>query len=107
MTSTTRIDLRVTTEDKEKMEQLAEKSGHPSLSSYIRYCALNKKIKSQLDAELALEILKVNADLSRLGNLLRLTLKTHQGGYTKEQLIFIEDSLKKTTLILKEKVNAL
>jgi hypothetical protein len=107
MTSTTRIDLRVKSTEKERMESLALKSGCSSLSSYIRHCALNKPVKTQLDSDLVLELLKMNADLSRLGNLLRLTLKTHQGGYTKEQLKHIEDSLKHTTQLIKLKVEQL
>lgn len=107
MAALDRIDLRVKTKDKEKMELLARKSGYSSLSSYIRNCALNKPVKTQLDSDLVLELLKMNADLSRLGNLLRLTLKTHQGGYTKEQLSSIENTLKETTNLIKQKVENL
>ena len=104
MSKTERIDLRVTPAEKLRMEKLARQAGENSLSGYIRKAALNKKIKSQLDADLVLELIKMNADLSRLGNLLKLTMNVHQGGYTKAELAHIETTLRQASDVIKEKV---
>jgi len=81
------IKFRVSTEEKEKIENLAARSSAKNLSDYVRLSALNKNISSNVDAVATIEIVKVCGDLSRLGNLFRLSLKDNSK-YTKEQIIF-------------------
>ncbi|HIF9399770.1 TPA: plasmid mobilization protein, partial [Photobacterium damselae] len=79
------IRIRVSESEKIKLQQLASKSSARNLSDYIRSTALNKKIATKFDNDLVLSLLKVNADLARLGNLFRITLH-ESSNYTPEQI---------------------
>ncbi|ENP7383822.1 hypothetical protein ACEC18_004433 [Vibrio parahaemolyticus] len=100
------IKFRVSTEEKEKIETLAARSSAKNMSEYVRLKAMNKKLFSKVDATVAFELIKLNADLSRLGNLFRLSLKDNNK-YTKEQLLFIESQLSETVVALKNKISSL
>ncbi|WP_254059216.1 plasmid mobilization protein [Vibrio parahaemolyticus] len=100
------IKFRVSTEEKEKIETLAARSSAKNVSEYVRLKALNKKLSSKVDATVAFELIKLNADLSRLGNLFRLSLKDNNK-YTKEQVLFIESQLSETVVALKNKISSL
>ncbi|EIO4563768.1 hypothetical protein LQM11_004407 [Vibrio parahaemolyticus] len=100
------IKFRVSTEEKEKIETFAARSSAKNVSEYVRLKALNKKLSSKVDATVAFELIKLNADLSRLGNLFRLSLKENNK-YTKEQIEFIESQLAETIQLLKNKVSSL
>ena len=52
---------------------LAEQGGL-TVSEFIRRVALGHKMNSQLDKEVFIELLKINADIGRLGVLLKLAL---------------------------------
>lgn len=97
------LQIRVSTEEKEKIESLAARSSAKNLSDYVRIRALNKTLSSKVDAVATIEIVKVCGDLSRLGNLFRLSLKDNNK-YTKEQIIFLESQLSETIELLKSKV---
>ncbi|HIF9201924.1 TPA: plasmid mobilization protein [Photobacterium damselae] len=98
------IRIRVSESEKIKLQQLASKSSARNLSDYIRSTALNKKIATKFDNDLVLSLLKVNADLARLGNLFRITL--HESyNYTPEQIELIQDNLKYTSEQLKKMVS--
>ncbi|HIF9162547.1 TPA: plasmid mobilization protein [Photobacterium damselae] len=98
------IRIRVSESEKIKLQQLASKSSARNLSDYIRSTALNKKIATKFDNELVLSLLKVNADLARLGNLFRITLH-ESSNYTPEQIELIQDNLKYTSEQLKKMVS--
>ncbi|AWG82253.1 hypothetical protein C9I78_26095 (plasmid) [Vibrio parahaemolyticus] len=106
MMKTELIKFRVSTEEKEKIETLAARSSAKNVSEYVRLKALNKKLSSKVDATVAFELIKLNADLSRLGNLFRLSLKDNNK-YTKEQVLFIESQLSETVVALKNKISSL
>ncbi|HIF9287258.1 hypothetical protein WAX88_21055 (plasmid) [Photobacterium damselae subsp. damselae] len=98
------IRIRVSESEKIKLQQLASKSSARNLSDYIRSTALNKKIATKFDNDLVLSLLKVNADLARLGNLFRITLH-ESSNYTPEQIELIQDNLKYTSEQLKKMVS--
>ncbi|WP_238811711.1 plasmid mobilization protein [Vibrio parahaemolyticus] len=106
MMKTELLQIRVSTEEKEKIETFAARSSAKNVSEYIRLKALNKKLSSKVDATVAFELIKLNADLSRLGNLFRLSLKDNNK-YTKEQVLFIESQLSETVVALKNKISSL
>lgn len=97
------IKFRVTDEQKKVIEVLAGQSSFTSMSEYLRARAMNHKIESRFDHDFIIEIIKINADISRLGNLLRLSLKDNNK-YNAEQLKLIEEHLFVTTKKLKEMV---
>lgn len=104
---TERIYLRVTEQEKAAIEAKAKKAGlENNVSKYIRLAALNKKISSQLDSDVALELLKMNIELTKLGNLQRMTLKTNYN-YSLVQIQEIEENLINITKKIKEKVSQL
>lgn len=99
------LQIRLTGEQKELIETLASHSSFDSVSEYVRARALNHKIESRFDHAFMLELIKVNADIARLGNLLRLSLKDNNK-YNSEQLKLIESNLVETSSRLKEMVLA-
>lgn len=103
---TSLIRFRVTEDERTRIETLAEQSSAASLSDYVRASALNKKIKSHFDQDIAIELLKMNADLSRLGNLFRLSLK-ESTKYNVEQIALIQRLLTETCGTIKAKVMTL
>lgn len=89
---TTVLQIRLSAEDKKIITMLAGQSSFSSVSEYVRARALNQKIDSRFDHDFMLGLIKINADIARLGNLLRLSLKDNNK-YNAEQLKLIEDNL--------------
>ncbi|MEZ2604990.1 plasmid mobilization protein [Kluyvera intermedia] len=86
------LQIRLSIEDKEMITALAGQSSFTSVSEYVRARALNHKIDSRFDHDFMLSLIKVNSDIARLGNLLRLSLKDNNK-YNVEQLKLIEVNL--------------
>ncbi|EKO3821453.1 MULTISPECIES: plasmid mobilization protein [Vibrio] len=99
------INIRVTADEKEAIEKRALKVGETT-SSYMRKCALGKKISTSADHESILLLMKMNADLARLGNLFRLSLKENTK-YSSNQIRIIENQLYEATQMLKQKIGSL
>jgi len=94
----------VTPEEYENIKAAAGQAGL-SVSKYARATCLGYEIKSLVDQEAVLAILQTNRDLSRLGNLLKLTLDQTEVDQKKiEELL---DSIQKTKELLSEKVKAI
>ena len=68
----------VSPEERLAIETRAREAGL-TVSSYLRNAALNRPIESTADQQAFLGLLKVNADLGRLGGLLKLWLSTRPG----------------------------
>lgn len=99
---TSLLQIRLTSEEKEKITVLSSQSSFISVSGYVRACALNEPIGSRFDRGAIFELIKINADISRLGNLLRLSLKDNNK-YNVEQLKLIERNL----LVASEKIKSM
>ncbi len=55
-----------------------------SMSDYMRRILINFKLpKAVIDAQVVRDLLRINADLARLGNLLKLTLDEGKGDQEK------------------------
>lgn len=69
------IHLRVPVlpEEEEGIKENAEKAGL-SIAEYLRRLGLGFPVKSKIDEQNILELVKINADLGRLGGLLKLWL---------------------------------
>lgn len=65
-----RFEFRVSEDEISKIELLAKATGMTT-SSYIKSVSLGYKPQSLIESEKVKDILKVNADLARLGNLLK------------------------------------
>lgn len=100
---TSLLQIRLTAEEKRKITDLASQSSFRAVSGYVRARALNEPVGSSFDKDFIFELIKINADISRLGNLLRLSLKDNNK-YNAEQLKLIEEHLLVTTKKLKEMV---
>lgn len=70
---TERLWIRLSPEQKKTLEQKATESGL-SVSDYLRKSGCEQEIKSKLDHVAIEKILLVNADLGRMGGLLKLWL---------------------------------
>jgi uncharacterized protein (DUF1778 family) len=71
--SSTPIVVRVTPDEKRGIDEMARTTGN-STSAYLRKVGLGYEVKSVLDFERVAELARINADLGRLGGLLKLWL---------------------------------
>jgi hypothetical protein len=85
--ASTPIVVRVNPEEKRAIDELARSTGH-STSAYLRKIGLGYPVKSILDYSRVQDLAQVNADLGRLGGLLKLWLSSDKrlDGYSKEDL---------------------
>lgn len=72
-------------EERTTIEGLAKISGH-SVSTYLRLVGQGARMSSVLDHECVRELAKINADLGRLGGLLKLWLADESKFYSTEKL---------------------
>lgn len=63
----------MTESERDRIAALADQCGL-SVSEFIRRVALGQEVSSKVDKEAFINLLKVNADLGRLGGLLKLAL---------------------------------
>lgn len=68
-----RMTSRVTPDEFNQVVALSNRAGL-SMSEFIRRVCLGQVIESKVDSKAVLDLLKVNADLGRLGGLLKLWL---------------------------------
>ena len=103
-----RIFIRVSDEEK---AEIAESADGCSMSSgaYLRALGIGHQVKSTLDQQMILKILRINADQARLGGLLKLWLSGTEKS-TEGMSLEIRDLLRKiedTQKELKECVRSL
>lgn len=81
------IRVWVTPNEKAGIEEVARTTGN-SASGYLRKVGLGYEVRSILDFALAQDLVKVNADLGRLGGLLKLWLASDKRleGYSQPEL---------------------
>ena len=81
------IRVWVTPEEKEGIEQIAGATGN-STSAFLRKVGLGYEVRSILDYRRAQDLVKVNADLGRLGGLIKLWLTNDKrlDGYSHAEL---------------------
>ncbi|MBJ7415268.1 MAG: hypothetical protein JHC88_07415 [Niveispirillum sp.] len=72
--------LRVVVNDheRERIEAMAKMAGL-SLSAYLRTAGLNHPIRSTLDYDAIMDMIRLHADLGRVGGLLKLWLAERRG----------------------------
>ena len=103
------IKVRVSEAEKQQIEAKAQAFGYnTSTAALLRDLALGVEPKSTLDQQAILNLLQVNADLGRLGGLLKHWLQAK--GAKPAQAIQINsllDDLQRTHHLLREKVLAL
>ena len=74
-----------------------------SMSEFVRRVCLGFRVESREDQQVRRELLKVNADLGRLGGLLKQTLASGH----KEQIYGLLHKIDQAQAELKEKIKAL
>ncbi len=77
------IDFRVSKADKDALRKLAAQHNLP-LSDFIRRAVIDMRIPEPSDHQLVTALYKVNADLARLGNLLKMGID--EGTFTREKM---------------------
>ena len=90
----------------EELDQVIEISVRTqlSLSEFVRRVCLGIRIESREDQQARLELLRVHADLGRLGGLLKLALAE---GHDKVSVIRLLRQIDQTQAELRDKVRAL
>ena len=105
---TKHILVRVSPDELETITEQAKAFSYPSNAALLRDLALGIEPKSTLDQQAILDLVKVNADLGRLGGLLKHWLQSK--GVEAEQAIDIRQLLRdieRTQSVLRERVLAL
>lgn len=90
----------------EELDQVIEVSARAqlSLSEFVRRVCLGIRIESREDQQARLELLRVHADLGRLGGLLKQALAE---GHDKVSVIRLLRQIDQTQAELRDKVRAL
>lgn len=96
------IRSRVTRQEHEEIVASSKRAAL-SLSEYVRRVCLGNRIPSREDQQARRELLKINADLGRLGGLLKQALV--QG--RKEEILSLLHKIDQTQNLLKNKVREL
>lgn len=80
--------LRVVVNDheRERIEAMA-KMASLSLSAYLRTAGLNHPIRSTLDYDAIMELIRLHADLGRIGGLLKLWLADRRGEVVSAEMV--------------------
>lgn len=80
--------LRVVVNDheRERIEAMAKMAGL-SLSAYLRTAGLNHPIRSTLDYDAIMELIRLHADLGRVGGLLKLWLADRRGEVVSAEMV--------------------
>lgn len=73
-----RIEVWLTADEKQALTDRAAQAGL-SLSAYMRAAGLNHPIRAVADTQAVADLVKVSADLGRLGGLLKLWLAERRG----------------------------
>lgn len=98
------IKVYVKPEEKEVLKAKA-KSLNLSLSVFFRMAALNLSLPNFEKQKAVQDLLKINADLARLGNLLKLAID--EGTSSEEDLNQLIGEVAETQSRLKEKIKTL
>ena len=67
------LKVYVNEDDREHIVHLAKEAGL-SISSYLARCGNRRKVTSHIDRQSISHLMKINADLARLGNLMKFTM---------------------------------
>lgn len=94
------IPIRVTPEEKNRLQELAKAHGL-RLSEYMRQAGFVQEITSRTEIETVLQLAKINADQARLGNMLKLAIDM-ENNLKIERLI---TEIRQTQQQLKDAVN--
>ncbi len=97
-----RLQSYVTPAELSAIVESSERAGL-TLSEFIRRVCLGARIESREDQQARRELLKVNADLGRLGGLLKQTLAA---GY-KEQIYGLLHKIDQAQALLKARIRSL
>ncbi|MCB1753882.1 MAG: hypothetical protein KDJ38_00075 [Gammaproteobacteria bacterium] len=70
------IAVRLTHEERQQIEKKLDGIQNPSISAYLRHCALESgEIRARIDHESAQTLIRLSADLGRIGGLIKLFVK--------------------------------
>lgn len=85
------IKMYVTDDEQEKILRKAHETGL-SASTFAKRVCLGQPVESRVDSKAVLDLLKVNADMGRLGGLLKMWLSEpdHHAGEARRLLSALE-----------------
>ena len=108
MPSPNKIALKayLTPEEYREVRRLAGQA-RLSVSKFVKLSCLGREIKSLTDQKALLDLMKVNADLSRLGGLLKLALGEKALDQKRKEANLLLESISETKRLLQEKAGAL
>lgn len=106
MTKGEQIKAYVSQAEKDEVTALALQA-RLTVSNLIRRLVLGQKLPDAHRHEAVIEMVKINADLARLGNLLRMALDDPEFVTAEISLEDLFDNIRETQAILKAKIKEL
>ena len=76
------IQVRVTKEEKEMIKRRAESCASGTTAHYLRALGLDSGIKTKVDLDVAHQLVKLSADMGRVGGLVKLFIAERKGRTT-------------------------
>jgi predicted DNA binding CopG/RHH family protein len=101
-----RISVRLSNDEAEVVRANAAACGL-ELATYLRRLGVNQRINSTLDQQAVLKLLTVNADLGRLGGLLKLWLSKDPNYYTESIELVGQDNVRQVLKRVEETQQAI
>lgn len=99
----TKISMRVyVTKDEYQLIMAKAQSASLSISEFAKRACLGRRIKSTIKADAVLKLAQTNADLGRLGGLLKLCLSEPEG-VDKNTVRNLLHNIEHTQVLLREK----
>lgn len=90
------------------MEILQKANAHSlSASAYLRELGRNHEVKSTIDFQIIGELCKINGDLAKLGNLLKMWLTIQKATWDKARVTKLLMDLERMSGVLGEKIDKL
>lgn len=101
-----RITTYVSKEEYQQIASSAVKAGLP-LSTFVKRVCLCQTVTSTVDHTAVLAVLKANADLGRLGGLLKMALTEKRAETSADELRYLLKKIEKTKDQVEKKIEVL
>jgi hypothetical protein len=96
-----RVETYLTPDEHQIIKETASQCGL-SVASFLRKISLGTDIRSNLDNGLILQLVKVSADLGRVGGLLKLGLSEHK--FMRSEVVPLLNQILKLKEVLEQKI---
>jgi len=101
------IQVRVTQEEKEMIKQRAGSCAGSTMAHYLRSLGLGLRVKTKADLGVAHQLIKLSADMGRVGGLIKLFIAERKGRTSAADFDVMNYYIKRLELIREEIAKAI